>query len=121
MPADPIVARTRSTTAALNETRLYADRPSRRTVQASTGVTVSMPFCAQLSSASRRRTSSADEAEIVVQDLVAALERSFQHDEALVDHGIRKARVLLPAVLLPEIARPIPRTAASQTNGEEHD
>jgi hypothetical protein len=101
------------------ETRLYVDRPSRRTVHASTDVILSMPFVAQLSLASRRRTASSDDAEIV-QDLAATLERSSQNDEAFVDQGIPKARMLLPAVLLSEIARPIPRTPRC-TNDEEHD
>lgn len=55
-----------------------------------------------------------------MQDLAATLERSAEHDEALVDQGIHEARVLLPAVLLAQIPRPIPWAAALQMNGEEH-
>jgi hypothetical protein len=55
-----------------------------------------------------------------VQDLAATLERSAEHDEALVDQGIHEARMLLPAVLLTQIPRPIPWAAALQMNGEEH-
>jgi len=65
-----------------DETRLYADRPSRRTVHASTDVAVSprpVVLGESLQNGFLRRSGDC------VKDLATTLERSSEHDETLVD------------------------------------
>ncbi|HEY5429410.1 MAG TPA: hypothetical protein VIK04_09865 [Solirubrobacteraceae bacterium] len=79
-------------------------------------VMASIPFAAQLSCASRglggRRYR--------MQDLALACDGSAEDDEPVVDERVHEARMLLPAVLLAQVARPIPRTTTLEPHGEEH-
>ena len=43
-----------------------------------------------------------------VQRLAVALERAAEEDEAVLDERVHEARVLVPAVLLAQVARPVP-------------
>ena len=52
--------------------------------------TVSIPFCAQLSSAKRRRISSSDVASDDVHHLAVALDRPAEDDEAVVDEPVHE-------------------------------
>jgi len=55
-----------------------------------------------------------------MQDLALASERSPKNDEPLLEQRVHESRVLIPAVLLAQIVRPIPGTATLEPNGEEH-
>lgn len=55
-----------------------------------------------------------------MQNLALASERSSENHEPIVNQSIHKPRVLIPAVLLAQIARPIPWATAPEANREEH-
>ena len=80
----------------------------RRIVQRSTLVTVSIPFCAQGSSAKRARSSLLGRCVDDVEGLATALDRTSEQDEAVVDECVHEARVLGPQILLAHLSRPVP-------------
>jgi hypothetical protein len=51
------------------------------------------------------------------QDVAAAFEGSAENDEPIVDKRVHEAGVLVPAVLLAQVARPGPRAAALEPDG----
>ena len=55
-----------------------------------------------------------------MQDHALAAQRPPENDEAVVDQRIHEPGVLFESVLLAEIPRPIPGTAALETHREEH-
>ena len=56
-----------------------------------------------------------------MQDLALAGERSSEEDEPLINQPVHESRVLIPPVLLAQIARSIPPSAALEANREEHE
>ncbi len=55
-----------------------------------------------------------------MQDLAFAGEWASENYEPILDQGIHEPCVLLPAILLAQIARPIPWATALEANREEH-
>jgi hypothetical protein len=55
-----------------------------------------------------------------VKDLSPAGEWSAEDDKAVVDKRVHEAGVLIPAVLIAQVARPIPRTTPLEPYCEEH-
>jgi hypothetical protein len=56
-----------------------------------------------------------------VQDLALARQRPSKDDEAVVHERVHEARMLAKALLLTQVARPVPRPAALKPNCEEHE
>ena len=55
-----------------------------------------------------------------MQDLSLSVERPAQHDEPVLDQRVHELRVLLPAVLLAQIARPVPGTPRASRTAKKH-
>lgn len=55
-----------------------------------------------------------------MQHFPLATDRSAQDDEPVLDQGIHETRVLIKAVLLAQITRPVPGPTALETDREVH-
>ena len=54
-----------------------------------------------------------------MQGLAVAFERPAEQDEAVVDERVHEVGMLVPGLLLAELARPVPRPAALDPNDAE--
>ncbi len=55
-----------------------------------------------------------------VKDVAIARQRAAEQDEPVVDERIHEPRVLIPAVLVAKLSRPVPGPAALESNHEQH-